>query len=460
MRLTRLFAAVLAAASLLCAVPALAGARYLAPAQQSASANIAADANGGLHAAFTGYDRPTGDLVYYRYCAASCEAEGNWRQVSLDVGRPINVQLGVTPDGRPRLLITGFGSGTAGAGRMYYYGECNEDCTDRTHWSLVPVANSAERTLSGLFEYRIPEHSFVVDSEGRPHFIYVDANYIAEPDHYGTFHLTCSTACTDPENWTETNLAVKPNQYSTELWDQVALAVAPGGRLRLLAKVYALDNDGTQLEEGLYFYQCEAGCDSLEHWRRTRVIDTGYGSYPNPTWDLEVLPDGRPRAVLFAGSDMSQPSLAHQLIYFWCDTDCDNDKNWNGHAVTATGDGESPDLALTSDGQPRIAFLGEYGDLGTLACDVDCESDHGQWSLKLQDASADAARDRPVALPFTCDGEVWNGMLPRIAIAAGRSWFAYDLVDSGRCLYKQYGDPVTYAEFHELWRGARMSWSE
>jgi len=460
MRLTPLFAAALAATSLLSALPASAGARYFAPAQESASATIAADKAGGLHAAFTGYDKPTGNVVYYRHCASACETDTNWRQVSLDIPQPINVQIGVTPDGKPRLLITSFGPNTAGAGRMYTYAECNESCTDRANWALAPVANSAERTFSGLFEFKIPEHSFVVDDRGQPHFVYVDANYIAEPDHYGTYHLTCAANCTDAENWIETNLAIKPNPYNTELWDQVALAVAPGGRLRLLAQVYALGQDGTQFEDGLYYYQCDAGCGSLDSWQRTRVIETGRGSYPNPTWDLEVLPDGRPRAVLFAGADMTQPSLDHQLIYLWCDTGCDSDKNWNGHAVTATGDGESPDLALTADGHPRLAFLGQYGDLGTLACDTDCESDHGTWVLKLQDATADAAGDRPVALPFTCDGEVWNGMMPRLALAGSRTWFAYDLVDSGRCLYKEYGDPVTYAEFHELWRGARLSWSD
>jgi len=460
MRLTPLFASALVATSLLCALPAAAGARYFAPAQESASAAIAADRTGGLHAAFTGYDKPTGNVVYYRHCASACETDSNWQQVSLDVTQPINVQVGVTPDGRPRLLITSFGPNTAGAGRMYTYGECNADCADTANWTLVPVANSAERTFSGLFEFKIPEHSFVVDDQGKPHFVYVDANYVAEPDHYGTFHLTCSAGCTDAENWTETNLAVKPNAYNTELWDQVALAVAPGGKLRLLAQVYALQKDGTQLEDGLYYYQCDAGCGSLDAWQRTRVIETGRGSYPNPTWDLEVLPDGRPRAVLFSGADMTQPSLDHQLIYLWCDAGCDSDKNWNGQSVTATGDGESPDLALTPDGHPRLAFLGQYGDLGTLSCDADCESDHGTWALKLQDAATDAARDRPVALPFTCDGEVWNGMMPRLALAGGKSWFAYDLVDSGRCLYKQYGDPVTYAEFHELWRGTRLSWSD
>ena len=442
--------------------PADAAGRYFAPAQESASANIAADASGGLHAAFTGYDKPTGDAVYYRYCASACAAEGNWQSVALTVPRPINVQIGATPDGHPRLLVTSFGTGIAGASRMYTYAACDADCLRPESWALVPVGNSAERTFSGLFEFKIPEHSFVVDAEGRPHFLYVDANYIAEPDHYGTFHLTCEADCTDPENWTETNLAVRiPARYTTELWDQPALATAPGGKLRVLSEVYAIDKDGNQLKEGLYYYQCDSGCDQPGNWQRAFVLDRGYGSYPNPTWDIAVLPDGRPRLAVFAGSDMAQKDLDHELIYLWCDKDCASETSWNGNAVTATGDGEAPDLALTADGHPRLAFLGQYGDLGYLSCDEACESPQGRWDLKLQDATQQAAADRPTAMPFTCDGEVWNGMLPRIAVTADTAWFAYDLVVNGRCLYKENdSDPVTYAEFHELWRGARLSWRD
>src|SRR3569623_1323442 len=188
---TRLFATALAATLMLFASPGFAGARYFAPAQESASANLAADSNGGLHAAFTGYDKPTANVVYYRYCASTCEAESNWQQVSLDVTQPINVQIGLTPEGQPRLLITGFGPNSAGAGRMYTYGECNARCTAAAHWTHNPKDNNTNNTFSGLFEYKIPEHSFVVDDQGQPHFVYVDASYIRAPDRYGSYHLPC-----------------------------------------------------------------------------------------------------------------------------------------------------------------------------------------------------------------------------------------------------------------------------
>jgi len=38
---------------------------FFAPEQESASPAIAADSDGGLHAAHTGYDGPTKDIVYF-----------------------------------------------------------------------------------------------------------------------------------------------------------------------------------------------------------------------------------------------------------------------------------------------------------------------------------------------------------------------------------------------------------
>jgi hypothetical protein len=456
MRLVIVVAAIVAALS---AVPATAAGRYFAPDQESASAALAADASGGLHAAHTGYDGETGDFIYYLHCAASCENAANWDSVGLPFTDPELIQIATTPDGKPRLLIQS-SMFVSGAAILFSYAECDADCTTPTNWTIVPIANKAQETLGGLFQYRLTGHSFAVDGSGRPWFVYTDANYGAEPDHYGTFLTTCEADCTDPENWTDTNVAVRiPENYVTEYWDQVALAVTPDGRPRLLAKVWAVDETGKEIEngQGLYYYECDANCTDRASFRRTRILDTGFGSYPNPGWDIEVLPDGRPRAVLFAGSDMEAANLDHTLIYMWCDADCEGD-NWNGHALTAKGDGEAPDLALTADGHPRIAFLGEHGDLGYLTCDLDCESDKGEWALNLQDSTADAAADRPTALPYTCDAEIWNGFMPRIAIANGASWFAYDLTVEARCLYQEIGDPLITYEFHELWRGSRLSW--
>lgn len=461
MHLTRLFAALALAIAL--ASPASAAGRYFAPAQESASGVIAADASGGLHAAHTGYDGEKGDFIYYASCARACENAGNWQSLELPFADPQLIQIAVTADGRPRLLITS-STFVSGASTLFSYGECNADCGMAGSWTIVPVANKADGMFGNINLYRIPQHTFAIDADGRPWFAYTDANYGTEPDHYGTFVTTCAGACTDPENWTEANVAVRlPEKYTTEYWDQVTLAVTPDGRPRLLGKVYALDEEGSEIPDGagLYYYECNSNCGDRTNWDRTRIIDTGGGSFPNPGWDLEVLPDGSPRVAFFAGSSMLQPSLDNSLLYLWCDAACgEGDTNWFGHGITAKGDGESPDLALTATGKPRIAFLGEYGDLGYLSCDIDCESDAGQWSLKLQDSTTDASADRPTALPYTCDAELWNGMVPHISVAGDAPWFAYDLVVEARCLYQEIGDPVITYEFHELWRGSRLSWGD
>jgi hypothetical protein len=227
----------------------------------------------------------------------------------------------------------------------------------------------------------------------------------------------------------------------------------------MLATIYPFDAEGNPLEYGLYYLACETMCIDKANWQRTRVIDPGSGSYPNPTWDLEVTDDGRPRVVLFAGDGMEQEDLDHELIYFWCDADCLSEANWHGHvAGWGAGNGESPDLELNTLGQPRIAHLTERDDLAFTSCEEKCESDAGVWNSVFGEENQTAADARPTALPFHCDAEIWGGFMPQLALAGDTPWMAYDLTVEGRCLYKEIGDPnpIPTAVFHEIWRGARL----
>ena len=138
---TRLFAALAFALTL--ASPATAAGRYFAPDQESASGVIASDASGGLHAAYSGYDGVASNFVTYRFCAAACESESNWQSVPLPFTEPELVQIAVSPDGRPRLLIQS-SMFVAGASVLFSYAECNAACTDADSWTIVPVANKAE----------------------------------------------------------------------------------------------------------------------------------------------------------------------------------------------------------------------------------------------------------------------------------------------------------------------------
>lgn len=439
---------------------ALAAGQYFVPEQESASSGVVADANGRLHAVHTGYDAPNKGKVYYRTCTSDCLAPTSWQTVVLPFEDPVSVQVATTPEGNPRLLVINTTSGN-GVSRGFDYAACDADCLDAGNWTTTRIAAAAEGTLEGLFQYRIPARNFVIDGTGQPHFVFVDANYLVEPDHYGAFYMTCTTQCGDPTNWIETNLALQiPERYLTEQFGQPVLAATPDGKLRMLATAYPFDEEGNQLEYGLFYYACDTGCTDRSNWIRTRVIEPGFGSYPNPTWDLEVTEDGRPRAVLFAGDGMTEQHLSNQLIYMWCETDCGSDANWAGTIVGwAEGAGESPDLEINGRGQPRIAALSNHGDLAVISCEDRCETDAGQWNAAYVEETAAAAADRPTAIPFHCDGELWQGQMPRLTLNGDTPWFTYDLVVEARCLYKELGDPDPRptAIFNEIWRGGRLA---
>jgi len=437
-----------------------ASASYFAPQQESASGTIAADPQGRLHAAHTGYDAPNKGRVYYRTCASQCDRPDAWQMLELAFEDPINVQVAVTPEGGPRLLVLNYTTG-AGIARGYDYAACDSDCLDEDNWTITRVATLADRTFAGLFQYKIAERSFAVDASGQSHFIFVDANYHVEPDHYGAFYMTCLEDCSRAGNWIETDLAGHvPERYLTEQFDQPALAVSPDGKLRVIASVYPFDDEGNQLQQGLWYLQCDTDCIDKANWSRARLIDTGSGSYPNPTWDIEVLDDGRPRVALFAGQGMEQKDLDNQLIYLWCDVNCIAEDSWNGNIVGwQKGAGESPDLEINGRGQPRIATLTVNQNLAVVSCEEKCETSDGRWDAAYIDETGAAAADRPTAIPFHCDAELWQGFMPRLALVGDRPWFTYDVKVEARCLYKYFGDPDPRptAVFHEIWRGARMA---
>ncbi len=184
-----------------------------------------------------------------------------------------------------------------------------------------PSPTGAESTLGGLFQYRISEHTFAVDGNGRPWFVYTDANYGAEPDHYGTFLTTLRRRLHRPRELDrhQRRGAARRALHHRILGIRSRLPCTPDGRLRLLAKVVGPRRGGQRDRErpGALLLRVRRRLRrSVPTGAATRILDTGYGSYPNPGWDLEVLPNGRPRAVLFAGSgDGSIEPRQHADLY-------------------------------------------------------------------------------------------------------------------------------------------------
>lgn len=389
-------------------LPLSAGAHFFAPAGESSSAAVAYHSGTGLHAAYAGYGGADGNSMFYAQCVkADCNAADAWQSVQLPLRQAVKVQLALTPSGQPRLFGAGWSPDDAN-GTNYVYAECDRDCLNARNWRIGTVMSTSDGLMSNISRTRLSERNFALDEKGNPRFVVADSNYRIEPDHYGAFYMACDSDCTNAASWSETNLA-NAFGYNTESFHHPVLALAPGGKARMIANVYAFDEAGTDLEDGLYYYECDRACTTRSNWARTLVIEAGYGSYPDPSWDLKALPDGRPRLGFFAGNDMKDAGLSHQLIYAWCDADCTSEADtWSGYKVgVGDGNGESPSLALDAEGIPHMAFVTSGHELGYAYCVKDCQSSNtAEWNADFAERSDTAASDRPTALPFTCDGEL------------------------------------------------------
>jgi hypothetical protein len=153
------------------------------------------------------------------------------------------------------------------------------------------------------------------------------------------------------------------------------------------------------------------------------------------------------------GRGTEPAELAHSLVYLWCnEADCTaSDQAWSGNSILGEGHGEMADLELDAEGRPRAAFRTSDGSLGYVWCDADCEVAGTPWDGLLIEGQAQLSGERPTALPFTCDGEIWEGLSPQLLLGAeGRPMVAYDVSVEARCLYQEFGDPQITYEFHPI----------
>lgn len=435
------------------------GAFFPATDQESASISVVRDKQGASHIAFTGYDGKTKDQVFYINCEDSdCgTSAANWEKATIAFPGATKIQLAVTSDGRPRLyVISRSAANQSNFNRTYSYGECDSGCTEAANWKFTEIVHSGDNLLGEVLTLRTPDRTFVLDGKDRPRFIYTDANYFIEPDHYGAFVMACDAACTEKVNWTETDLAHHLG-YRHEQFTKPVLAVAENGTIGVVANVYAFDDKGEKMKDGVYYYGCTENCTDRSSWSRAYVNEMGGGSYPSPTWDLAFTRDGRPRVAQFAGDGTERKDLSHELIYLWCDTECGRDSSWNGSTVQpGKGIGESADLALDENDRPRIAMLTNHGEMALAACDEDCETSTPKWRYALAESIATPQKERPQALPFHCDGEIWEALMPSLSLNGDSATIGYDMLVSARCLYKDFQEPVPSYAFHEIFHGTRI----
>ena len=433
---------------------------FVATDQKTGSANIAVDANGGMHLALYAevtVDNKLSNALFYLYCAGPmtrCGAldSGQWQGMSGLYGVR-EVQLELNAAGQPRLLVQA-DSVVYSGGKDYIYMECNAQCTDGNNWQGDVVVSSDGTASFDVWDLNLPQRYFELDPEGRPRFVYLNRNYLhVEPDLYGGYYAWCDADCTVPGNWQTTAITTfLPGTGQWEPLQKAALAFTSAGQPRLVGELAPL-----QGETGIYYLACDSDCDQRASWQRTRLADRGQG--PDLSWDLEINEQDQPR-VVYAAAALPDGS-GEQLYYAWCNDACLDTSNWQQTNLgLGLKNGAGADLELSAQGQPRVAYaLYDQGGLGYAHCDQHCETTSA-WQTQVVEARGDLESAWPVAFPTHCDGGIWDGQTPVLALdQTDAPHIAYDTYYSARCWYDEAGGEwKPYYEFHVIQRAVRVDY--
>ena len=231
----------------------------------------------------------------YIHCPANCDVGSNWNGVSMGEGVR-EVQLELTAAGQPRLLYRTT-STVQNGGTDYYYAECNTNCTDSNNWQTTLVVTSFGTSIFDIGEDNLPQRYFALDPEGRPRFLYLDRNYLVEPDHYGLFYVTCESDCTDPAQWSQALISAVIQEEFFFDWEVItftSLTFTSSGQPRFIGELIPLADQGERVT-ALYYFACDTGCDEFANWSRVQIGERGQGS--DLSWDLALDANDRPRVV-------------------------------------------------------------------------------------------------------------------------------------------------------------------
>lgn len=412
---------------------------------------IATDGQGGNHLAYTYYEAAGPDVPtsgVYLYCPRDCNQGANWNGVAM--GEMVKeIQLELTPDGRPRLL---YRAATDNNGSDYYYAACDESCTNAGKWSITHVASDRGTSIGELGIDEQPNRYFALDGQGRPRFVYSDRNTWITPDHVGTFYAFCDQACTEKANWSEVRINHDSGNHSRfEKFNFPSLAFTKAGQPRILA-----DGTSMQDESAIYYLACDTACDQLDSWQRLALFERGSGV--NISYDVEVDGEDRVRVAFYQGALLE--AKGDRLWYGECNAGCLSAGNWQRIELgLSAGEGQDPDLELDAAGRPHIAYALYHGGLGYAHCNERCTEAPARWQFLTVETADDLAAAWNVAYPPHCDGGIWSGLTPSLALdPQGGPRMAYDATYHARCWYDDENDQwEPWPQFALVKRAVRVS---
>lgn len=392
------------------------------------------DAAGGVHVVFTPQSAtPENPLrpAYYAYCPANCANAAAFTTLSLGDGVDF-AALALDPAGRPRLLLRL--PAQSDALYVFQYWLCDLDCANPAQWSGGSIGYAYRRQV-GWVESFI--HSFALDHQGRPRFVYYDSGENVDDPHQGVFYATCDANCAAASSWYETRLLA--DSQATEF----ALTFSPDDQPRLAFTTY----DSETMANLVVYAECHQTCGAADNWAGLALVATassGVSHWAN--FSLAVDDGGRPRLALYTGTGSGGSLSPNTLYYLGCAAgDCAQAANWTAvdPGFPPTHGEEGVSLALDSQNRPRIAYhapmaagLGLY----YAWCNGNCETAASGWQTQEVEPSEEVNAELPIppwpGCPFPacnppvppCTMASWDtGLRPSLALdRQGRPRIAYD----------------------------------
>lgn len=425
--------------------------------RSTAYPTVRIDPAGGVHVVFTPQSATPEDPTrpaYYGYCPANCTSAEAFAFLLLGDGVDF-AALDLDPNGRPRLLLRL--PAQSDTIFVFQYWQCDSNCLTIGQWMQEYIGYTHARQV-GWVEPFI--HSFALDHQGRPRFVYYDAGADYEDPHWGMFYAYCDGDCVDPANWYETRLVGDAD--ANNFW----LAFSPTGQPRLVYATY----DSDTIAQQVAYAECNQDCSAASNWSGIVLVDTVSASVSNfATFSLAVTSDGRPRLALYTGTGLGGSLNPNTLYYLACHAAaCVQEQVWsvvNLNLVERHGE-DGVALALDAQNRPRIAYhapmAAGFG-LHYAWCNVDCEAAAGGWSSQEIEPSAKVNQELPIppwpgcAFPQCnppippCTLSSWDsGLRPSLALdKAGNPRVAYDTehLQGGACGTFTDAKLVRYAQF-------------
>jgi hypothetical protein len=453
--------------------PRLGKGLFAESAWRTSSSDVAVDKDNGTHLAYVytealfapdpdGGNNPT--AAVYRFCQSACENLQNWQSVTL--GEHVSeVQVGVTPAGKPRLLLLVRVEEGGQQVDRYLYGECDANCTTTGGWHFGAVVTTPNdlswhwiddpNNMDDVARERQARRYFALDPAGRPRFVYYHYNSEVDPNGVGAYYASCDDACTTPANWTHTRITEVTDWSGVLEWEileEPILLFTADGRPRIMAKMLPL---GILRFPGLYYLACDEQCDNGGNWFKVQV---GNGDDASGDFDMALDQAGRPFVVISYWWEDG-------LRYGWCDENCLDLNSWQ--IVQAPGlDVGLSDLEMDAQGRPRIVYeTTEFDETGNnedhslyyLLCNSNCRSIDAVWEQQRVETSEHLRAEFAKSIPSVCAEGEWYLMVPSLALAsAGTAQVAVDALYVGKCEYNAGSGQWESGTYSTVWRAARV----